>query len=101
MEDVPIASVVQARELVAQQIAIDHGGIDEGRAVLVLAVQIVLIDDLVGPTARSRVHAIPRIVIALDTIESDGLGSLDLKVAACINGDVTRRSTTHPRCMQF
>jgi len=90
----------QAGQLAVTQGRIRQRRIDESRAVAVLAVEIRLVDHLVGAAAGRQVwHGLPigarhsgvgRVVIALHGVDGDGFRAADGQAAAGRNGNVAK-----------
>ncbi len=88
MEGVGIAGVVQAGQLVLQQVAVLQGRVDKGRALGMLGIQVGLGDFLVRAAAGGGVGFFRSIVVAEHAVDRNRARALDIQRAAGIDVDV-------------
>ena len=87
----------QAGELAIHQRAVGQRVVDEGDAVVVLAVQVGLVDGLVAAAVHRGLGAGGRIVVGMEGIDGDGFGAGDRNPAAGVDIDVVARGTAQAR----
>ncbi|OEZ45585.1 hypothetical protein JANLI_58450 [Janthinobacterium lividum] len=89
-----ILVLAQAGQAAIHQPVVGQGARHERHAVVVLAVQVSLVDDLVGAAVRAGVGAGRSVVIRPETIDRDGAGAVDGQRTGRIDGDVVAGGAT-------
>ncbi|KAF1068319.1 MAG: hypothetical protein GAK39_03517 [Variovorax sp.] len=92
-----LALRAQAREAAVHQRAVAQRGLDEGLALAVQAVEVGLVDDLVGTAVDARVRALRGALVGDEGIDRDRLRALDHDAARGLDGDVVGAAA---RCVE-